>query len=115
MCRKGRVLDDDALIADLGLEEDDILIATLGKSCYTCFSTALLVLLSAFVVRSSIRQAETCEINECNTTLTNAIHLTLTNAIHLCHTSTFFVNRPDHYKHKTSYIYGLLTRPKRWR
>jgi hypothetical protein len=112
VCRKGRVLDDDALIADLGLEEDDILIATLGKSCYTRFSTALLVLLSAFVVRSSIRQAETCEIN---TTLTNAIHLTLTNAIHLCYTSTFFVNRPDHYKHKTSYIYGRLTSPKRWR
>jgi hypothetical protein len=32
VCRKGRVLDDDALIADLGLEQDDILIATLGKS-----------------------------------------------------------------------------------
>jgi hypothetical protein len=32
----------------------------------------VLVLPSAFFVRSSIRQAETCEINECNTTMTNA-------------------------------------------
>ncbi len=95
MCRKGRVLDDDAIIAELGLEQDDILIATIGKSCYKCVSTALLVLLSAFGVRGSIRQAETISATQPND-------------------CPFFSDRYQ-FKHKPSYIYGLLTSPTRCR